>query len=364
MTIGKRYDYNEVVTILNNLGYVLISKEYINAKSYLHIIDKFGYKYSSTLDGLLSGKTPYFSDNRNIFFIDNIKNYILINKISCSLISDKYESKLKFKCKCGNIFMTSTNKFLNDNKIQCNCCSLVERGRKHRITLNEAINAFKSANLIPLFNKYTNINEKLMCKDKFGYYGNISLHSIRNGCSFEIVSKYNPYSIKNIYNYIKLNNLNCEIISKEFKNANTKLTFKCLCGREYKTSWRAFMTFHNDRCPKCSKKQSSYALKVENYLLKNNYKYEKEYKFSDCKDKSFLFFDFIIYIKNKFLLLEVDGETHFVPSWSGQEGLKLQQNRDKIKNEYCKKNNIKLIRVSYLEINDDTYLDKLKKELN
>jgi hypothetical protein len=126
------------------------------------------------------------------------------------------------------------------------------------------------------------------------------------------------------------------------------------------------MYYHNDRCPVCSKKQSKYAYTIEKYLIDNNFEYKKEYTYEDCKDKSLLFFDFAIFQDNQVILLEVDGEAHFAPvkSWGGIDGFKNQIRRDNIKNEYCKNNNIKLIRISYEDINNKNYVEKLKKELS
>lgn len=363
MASGKKYTYNEVLNLINNLGYKLLSNEYINARTYLSIQDKNDYKYYSTLGNLLCGKIPYFSDSRNPYFIDNIKNYICKNEIDVELISDQYNKYLQFRCKCGNIFKCTTDKFLNDNKIKCNQCSIKHRGYSHRIEFNNVVESFINANLTPLFDKYDSCYDKLLCKDEFGYYGLLSYAKLKNGSKFDIVSKYNPYSINNIKQHILINNLRCKIISSIYKSANAKLEFMCECGNVYKTPWRSFMTNHNDRCPTCSKKQSKYARILEDYLIHLNYSYDKEYKYNDCKDINMLSFDFIVFGDNKNILIEVDGETHFIPAWNGIQGLQKQQKRDRIKDEYCKNHNIKLIRISYKEINNGTYINILQKEL-
>lgn len=53
-------------------------------------------------------------------------------------------------------------------------------------------------------------------------------------------------------------------------------------------------------------------------------------------------FDFYV---NEQYLIEYDGEQHFIDSFYGTLN-KIQQ-RDKIKNSYCKQNNIPLIRIPY-----------------
>jgi len=59
--------------------------------------------------------------------------------------------------------------------------------------------------------------------------------------------------------------------------------------------------------------------------------------------------------------MEIDGQMHFKVGLGGYIGLYNQQRRDKIKDEYCKKNNIKLIRIPYWEFNDDNYKQIIKE---
>ena len=92
-----------------------------------------------------------------------------------------------------------------------------------------------------------------------------------------------------------------------------------------------------------------------------------QYTFPDCKYKNVLPFDFAILDKNNnpILMIEYDGEQHYRPVNFGgisdeeaRENLRLTKKRDKIKTDYCKKNNIHLLRISY---ND---FDKIEKILD
>ncbi len=63
-------------------------------------------------------------------------------------------------------------------------------------------------------------------------------------------------------------------------------------------------------------------------------------------------FDF--YVNNKYII-EYDGETHYqsnLHGWYDKSHLKAQQERDIIKNQWCKDNNIPLIRIPYTHLND------------
>ncbi len=58
-----------------------------------------------------------------------------------------------------------------------------------------------------------------------------------------------------------------------------------------------------------------------------------------------------IFVPHLNLVIEYDGEQHFkaIKAWGGEKGLKKNIERDKRKNEKCKKNNITLIRFNYKE---------------
>lgn len=298
---------------------------------------------------------------------EKIENYIKQNNLSCKLVSDDFKRTTDvatFQCGCGNMYDTPIKKFLYRQKWQCNTCGIEMRRKSRIISFEEAACLFKNYGLTLLSTEINNCNDKLLCKNADGYYGLKTYHSLKNGNTFDIVSKHNPYSIQNIKHYIDIHNLSCDIISDEYLNARTRLTFVCECGNFYETTWQSFVTNHNDRCPVCTSKQSRYSLMVENYLKDKNLTYTKEYSFKDCKDNHVLLFDFAVVDEDSFILIEVDGETHYVPSWQGEEGLKRQQKRDEIKNEYCDLNNIKLIRIPYWEFNDKTYTEKLDKELS
>lgn len=95
--------------------------------------------------------------------------------------------------------------------------------------------------------------------------------------------------------------------------------------------------------------------KIISYLLNKNIEHETQYKFDNLKNKFPLKFDFALYFDNKFLLIEYDGEFHFEDTSFNQkykEKFLKGRKRDILKNEYCKKNKIKLIRIPYWEYNN------------
>lgn len=89
------------------------------------------------------------------------------------------------------------------------------------------------------------------------------------------------------------------------------------------------------------------------YVTLNKYGiiYQKQKIFHDCRSVKNrpLFFDF--YLPDFNVCIQYDGEQHFKPIeyFGGQDGFQQTQIRDNIKNQYCKNNNIKLIRIRYNE---------------
>ena len=86
---------------------------------------------------------------------------------------------------------------------------------------------------------------------------------------------------------------------------------------------------------------------VRKYLTEHDISFIAQYAFEDCKNINPLHFDFAILNNNQSLnaLVEYDGKQHYEPiDWfGGEEQFQQQVLRDKIKDEYCKKNNIPLI---------------------
>ena len=108
-------------------------------------------------------------------------------------------------------------------------------------------------------------------------------------------------------------------------------------------------------CPKC--KSSKGEIEIQLFLENNNIFFEQEKKFSECKNKRDLPFDFYLHDLN--ICIEYDGMQHFKPidHFGGEKTLLNIQNNDRIKTKYCKDNNIQLIRISYKDFkNIDTIL--------
>lgn len=138
-------------------------------------------------------------------------------------------------------------------------------------------------------------------------------------------------------------------ISNESNGWKSKWICQCECGNRISVFGTNLTRLHTTSCG-CANRSIG-EKNIENLLKSNGINYAREYTFSDLKDKKKLRFDFAIFDENNILshLIEFDGRQHnndYTP-WNGEESLKDRQIRDKLKDEYCKTYNIKLIRIPY-----------------
>lgn len=130
---------------------------------------------------------------------------------------------------------------------------------------------------------------------------------------------------------------------------------RCECGNEKDVLGTSLRQHRSLSCGLHSN-ISKGNVKIADLLDEANINYEIEKTFLTCRDKKELPFDF--YIDNKYLI-EYDGKQHFdVDTFFDY---KYTHNHDLIKNQWCKENNIPLIRIPYTKY-DDLCLEDLLLE--
>lgn len=90
-------------------------------------------------------------------------------------------------------------------------------------------------------------------------------------------------------------------------------------------------------------------LSISQILNKNKILFKQQKIFQTCKDKNYLPFDF--FVNNKYLI-EFDGEQHYrnTDFFGGTKAFNLRKKHDNYKNQWCKENNIPLIRIPYTKL--------------
>ena len=158
--------------------------------------------------------------------------------------------------------------------------------------------------------------------------------------------------------FIKSNNINTQREYKIWKKRNKIDFLPHMPERQYGewVGWCDYLTKDSII--------STGASIVEKYLQSNNIEYIKEKKFKDCRNKLSLPFDF--YLENLNVCIEYDGQHHYMPVsiHGGESGYERRLINDQIKNDYCKNNNIELIRIPYWDVKIiNEILDKKIKEI-
>jgi len=267
-------------------------------------------------------------------------------------------SKLKFQCDKGHIWKTKPY-YLTNNGSWCPKCQ-----KNHKDNIETYHKIAKKRGGECLSNEYVNSKSKLKFQCDKGHIW----ESIANDIKY--LKVWCPYCSNNKKLTIEkmqeiASERGGECLSNEYINSHSKLKWKCEKGH----IWEAkpyLVKNSNNWCPICNESLGERKL---SFILKNmSINFIREMKFENCKNKHRLPFDF--YLPDYKILIEYDGKQHFeIVNFYGSSIEKAKKNfikiknNDKIKNEYCKTNNIPLIRISYKIKNIEKYLQESLSKL-
>ena len=367
-------------------GYILLDDVWEGNAKPMHIKTKEGYLAIQSYANFQQGKNPIIFGFQNPYAEQNIETYIRQHfKENTEIIEIKRirkKNKNRFlvtlKCaKCGKIYKQLFEDIYKKDKshLLCNDCNKIIRGKKRRKNAQEVIDCLEEHGYTLFPNQEIMANARLKVMDSEQYVGYISYNAIHRGrkmSPFETRGNQDNY-IYNINNWCRLNGINTKAIkfSNEKNFARQGILFQCECGEYFETTKISFC-YGKCRCDKCSQRLSRYEYIVKKYLEQCNIDYIYQYAVFSCRDVLPLPFDFKL--KEFRAFIEVDGEGHEKPcnfnQISHEDALISYLStvkHDKIKNEYCKKYNIPLLRISYKDIknsnNYKTLIDNFIKKL-
>lgn len=186
---------------------------------------------------------------------------------------------------------------------------------------------------------------------KHGEYEIEPIIQLNHGCKkcyYDIIGNNNRKSFDNFLQKANKKHNNFYDYSKvNYIDSSTKIEIIC---PKHGSFWQVpSLHYCGNGCPIC--KMSKGEREIEIFLINHNIKYTKQFIFNDCRLKNPLSFDF--YLSDYNICIEFDGRQH--SSKNKQQSLYFDESisvRDNIKNEYCKKNNIILIRIKYSVLNN------------
>ena len=142
-----------------------------------------------------------------------------------------------------------------------------------------------------------------------------------------------------------------KFIRQDHMNDKGQWIWECecpLCGNPF---YELPAKVNNGHTTSCGCRIQSFGESCVKSILEDmDVEFQSQYIFDDCKNIYVLRFDFgILYNDELIGLIEYDGKQHFEPIeyFGGESGFKRTQQRDKIKNAYCKAHNIPLLRLPY-----------------
>lgn len=345
--------------------------EKIDEKNFKYI-DEEGFLYClpyKDIDEDIKVGHKRFSKN-NPFTIENINNYIKINKISTKLISKEYlyaskNNYLIFECgMCQQHFQRTWNHFYSGKYKYCQECICKIQANEKCFSLKQIEEKCKEKGLKVIQKEYFGNRGILDVEDINGYRGRTTWNNINNNKNFIKFRVNNPYFYYNIRNYFYINGYNCDVIENSGNERKGKFTFVCECGRHYVGTLDEVTNNVKPRirCKSCSNTISSGEKAIIDWLKNNNINYNYQYKFQNCKYKRELPFDF--YLPDYNICIEFDGIYHYEKQKHiSDKQFEEQKIRDEIKNKFCQDNNIKLIRIPYWTLYNKKYKSILKKNI-
>lgn len=337
-------------------NYDLVGFE-ITTRRIIDILCPIHGKFENLCGTHLSGKSgcPECSKDKlkNDFLGKALK--IHKNKYDYSLVEYKNnDTKIKIICPTHGIFEQIPHHHTNGDG--CKMCADDSKKLNTETFIKRAtcINGDKYDYSLSIFNgSFQKI--KIICKEHgiFEQRAGEHINQHKRGCpkcggtlkssTEEFILKANKIH-KNLYDYSLV----------DYNTCTDNVSIICKKHGIFKQKPTLHLT--GQGCPVCC--QSKGEIKIKNFLEENGTNYIYQKRFDDCRDILPLPFDF--YLPKFNSCIEYDGEQHFnfKDYYGGKKGLEKIKKHDIIKNKYCNKNNIKLVRISYRE----DVIKKLEKE--
>lgn len=213
--------------------------------------------------------------------------------------------------------------------------------------------------ILSLDRKYTSVHMKHLCRcgdcgREYEKRVNDLLHGY--GCSY---CKGLPRrNVEEMKNYVKEKDNDYELKSDHKRTRDIGLFYHKKCNNNFRMKIHNFIT-KGQRCPICAKLEnrdprfydSKGVLTIKDFLNDNGIEFENEKMFEKCYGKkTHKLLPFDIFVNDLNLIIEYDGNQHFEPVdfFGGEESFERIKINDEIKNNFCRNNNINMVRISYL----------------
>jgi very-short-patch-repair endonuclease len=259
-------------------------------------------------------------------------------------------TKIKIICNKHGEFKQTPNNHLSGNGCP-DCVKNKKMNTLNFIKKSQKIHSYKYDYSLSEYHGSHN-NVKIICNKHGIFIQTPTNHLSGNGCpdcGYENNSKY--FMLSN-NDFIKRANL---IHSYKYDYSLVNYIgwdnkIEIICNKHGKFEQSAGAHLCGKGCKLCNLSKGEQQIKK--YLDVNNINFIFNKRFDQCKNKHKLPFDF--YLMNKNILIEYDGLQHHksIKFFGGDNAFNLRKINDKIKTDFAKNNEIKLIRIKFDQINN------------
>lgn len=277
--------------------------------------------------------------------------------------TQKRKSFLACQCDCGNYVIARKDRMIEGNNNNCGC-------KNKNILRFEGKRFGQLVVLEQEKDKHVNRQKWWKCKCDCGKIISVNSNKLMAGqksCYDCMIDKiFSPHKDGT------LNNKKFGMLTALYENGRKGGLImwhcKCDCGNECDVPGTRLVNGYVKSCGCVLSKGEKLLSEIFN---DNNIKFEQQKTFDLCKfpeTNKLARFDF--YLPDYNVLIEYDGEQHFYYSksgWNTKQNFEYTKKHDEYKSQWCKKNNIKLIRIPYWDfniINTNYILNLLKEDKN
>lgn len=270
------------------------------------------------------------------------------------------EVQWKCQCDCGAICYKTTSSLKRPSKTAPKACS-----KKCGASLPEGYQSYYLTVIKPIFQD--KLPTRYLCQCKCGNIIEVEQSTLKNGTT-KSCGCYQKERMSEIAkaNYSNISGMRfghlVALEPTELRQVKSIIwKCQCDCGNIHFASQVNLKNGDVDRCKNCHV-GSRGEEKIKFLLSTNNISFTTEQTFESCRFKdtgALAKFDF--FVDNKYLI-EFDGLQHYFPSsWektiNSDKKLSYTKEHDEYKNQWCRDNNIPLIRIPYTMLNNLTIDD-------
>lgn len=349
------YDDVRLSNMCNDIDITFLKRQ--NKKMFVSC-NKTGLEYSMDIGNFVKNPKCRCEEcgNHTVWTEGRIKQEV--EPDGYEFVSYNYDEKgnkkprINFLCPSKNPYTVSIHRFIGGQRCHCEDCTGNIKWTDQRI--KDELSNHDLLYISHYRNKLSEVIVTYKCDNET--ISESSLHNLMardwkctcENCSGRVVcTKERIVQELEKFNYTYINH---------YRDEKGKLIVDCLCdkGHRYSCRFHHFL-YENVRCGQCNMKSHG-ETQIYNDFTSFGIKFIHEDIFEGCVYKDYLPFDFVVYDKdcNVICCIEYDWKQHYEPVRFGnqtqedaEECFKNQQLRDKIKTDYCKNNNIPLVRVSY-----------------